>query len=100
MNDSLIHSTLPDEDLRDLVELFVSELPQRIAECRDAFGAHNWERLRAAAHRLKGSAGSYGYPSISQAAMELETGIREQAPQPTIQEHLHALAQLCDRARP
>ena len=100
MNNTLIHSTLSDEDFRDLVELFVSELPQKIAECQAALGSQDWERLRMMAHRLKGSAGSYGFPSISRAALELEISISGQTPQATIQEHVQTLAHLCTRARP
>ena len=99
MNDPLIHSTWSDGDMRDLLELFVSELPQKIAECRNALDAQDWERLRTTAHRLKGAAGSYGFPLISQAALILETSARERKPSATIQEHMLALTQLCERAR-
>lgn len=61
-----------ESDLRDLVEDFVGELPGRIEELRAAHRRLDWEQLRMLAHRLKGAAGSYGYPSLSALAAEME----------------------------
>jgi HPt (histidine-containing phosphotransfer) domain-containing protein len=63
-----------DADLRDIVEEFVDGLSGRAAEIEQARQQMDFEQLTTLAHRLKGAAGSYGYPEISQlcAAMEQE----------------------------
>lgn len=67
---------LEEADLRDLVEEFVSELPRRLSELRQAFERLDWSRLISLAHQLKGAAGSYGYPDISAVAAAMESAFR------------------------
>lgn len=61
-----------DPEMRDIVALFVSEVPERLREFRDAWGASDLRRVRTLAHQIKGAAGGYGYPEVSTAASELE----------------------------
>jgi HPt (histidine-containing phosphotransfer) domain-containing protein len=63
---------LEDADLRDIVEEFVGGLESRLGELKEAHQKLDFEMLTTLAHRLKGAAGSYGYPEISRlcAAME------------------------------
>lgn len=63
---------LEDADLRDIVQEFVNGLPARIAELREAYQELDWQRLALLAHRLKGAAGSYGYPDISRLCASME----------------------------
>lgn len=75
--DKLIsHLLLQDADLRDVVEEFVSGLTSRISEFKRAHDQMNWDHLVTLAHRLKGAAGSYGYPDISQLCAEMERSFR------------------------
>jgi len=67
---------LEDGDLRDIVEEFVAGLAVRISELRKAHEQLDWDRLALLAHQLKGAAGSYGYPDISQLCAELEARCR------------------------
>ncbi len=67
---------LEDEDLRDIVEEFVENLSTRLDELRQAYDKLDWEMLRMYAHRLKGAAGSYGYPDISQLGATMEQCFR------------------------
>lgn len=67
---------LEDGNLRDIVEEFVAGLSVRISEIRKAHEQLDWDRLTLLAHQLKGAAGSYGYPDISQLCAELETRCR------------------------
>ena len=56
------YSTLSgDPDLAELVALFVSELPQRLADIRQAAQEQNWQEARRLSHQLRGAGGSYGY---------------------------------------
>lgn len=88
-----------DPDLRDLVEDFVKEMPYRTAVYEELFLAGNLEELRRAIHQLKGAAGSYGYPPITDAAATLEKSIRSEAPYEEIRQQLERLIQLCHAAR-
>ncbi len=66
-----------DPDLRDIVEMFVEEMPGRVASLLDHLSDANWEGLRRAAHQLKGAAGSYGFEPISPSAGRVESAIRD-----------------------
>jgi histidine phosphotransfer protein HptB len=63
---------LEDADLRDVVEEFVTGLHSRLEELRQAHERLDWDMLTMVAHRLKGAAGSYGYPEISQVCATME----------------------------
>lgn len=65
-----------DEDLREIVEEFVAGLPTRVAELEEAYSKLEWEMLATLWHRLKGAAGSYGYPVISQLCADHEQQAR------------------------
>lgn len=65
-----------DPDMRELVELFVGELPERMAAVREAFGSGDAESLRRLAHQLKGAGSGYGFGPISEAAGNLERSVR------------------------
>ena len=73
-------------------------MPAQIARLFDRLEACDWEGLRQAAHQLKGSAGSYGFPAISPAAAELEDAIRRQLPEETILQALDQLVDFCRQA--
>jgi HPt (histidine-containing phosphotransfer) domain-containing protein len=73
-----IPSELAQEDgsFVDLVEEFVAALPQRMEKMFEALRARDFESLRILAHQLKGSAGGYGYPTVTEHAAELEKHAR------------------------
>lgn len=73
------HLLADDADLRDVVVEFVTGLPGRVSEIRQAHAAHDLERLRVLAHRLKGAGGSYGYPDVSLRCADLEQRCRADA---------------------
>lgn len=93
-----IGSTLSiDPDMVELVELFLSEVPERLAVMAEAFEQQNWSELRRAAHQWKGAGGSYGYPQLSAAAATLEMACASGRPQDEIKRHLDGLVELCGR---
>lgn len=61
-----------------LCRQYAGKLPQRIeemcavAEAAEAGGKDAFERARVIAHRLHGTAGSYGFGAVSEIAGELE----------------------------
>ena len=95
-----LYSTLAeDADLREIVELFVEEMPDRVANLLDRFAVRDWSGLRRAAHQLKGAAGSYGFAPITPAAGRLEDAIRDSRPEDEIRRAADSLVELCRQAR-
>jgi len=88
-----------DPDLREMVDLFVEEMPQRIGNLLARLDTSDWEGLRRAAHQLKGAAGSYGFGPISPAAARVEDAIRKGSPEEEIRQAVDELIELCGRAR-
>jgi len=87
-----------DPDLREIVEMFVQEMPGRVSSLLERVDASDWEGLRRAAHQLKGAAGSYGFEPITCSAARLETAIRESQPKEQIHQLAEQLVGLCRRA--
>ncbi|MBW8884190.1 MAG: Hpt domain-containing protein [Planctomycetia bacterium] len=72
------HSTLTsDPDMAELLAMFVSELPERLVDIRQAAQGHNWQEVRRLAHQLRGAGGSYGFPLLTTAAGQVETIARD-----------------------
>ena len=96
--DALV-SELVDEDMIELVEMFVSELPDRVAAIEESIAKQDLATLAMLAHQLKGSAGGYGFPSITDSAKEIEQAAKENEDLETLENQIGALAELCRRAR-
>jgi histidine phosphotransfer protein HptB len=96
-----IYSRLaPDPDLCDIVDLFVEEMPDRIAALLTQLQSADIEGLRRTAHQLKGAAGSYGFDSISPAAARVESAIRDGEDEERLHETVQDLVSLCQCVRP
>ena len=65
-----------DPDMSGILEGFVGRLEGQIDAMHQAFANHRFEELRRQAHKLKGAGGSYGYPSLTDAAKVLEEAAR------------------------
>ena len=61
-----------DPDMADMIDGFVAGLPARLKAMREALAGNHCEELQRLAHQLKGAGGSYGYPSLTDAASILE----------------------------
>ncbi|MBN1588925.1 MAG: Hpt domain-containing protein [Pirellulales bacterium] len=88
-----------DPDLSELVDLYVDEMPDRIAALQQMLDSCNWEELRRFAHQTKGAAGSYGFEPISPVAGRVEDSIRNGAPEDEIRQAVEELLAICSRAR-
>lgn len=96
-----IYSTFADDpDFAELVDLFVSEMPQRIELLETSTAPEHREQLRRAAHQLKGAAGSYGFQGLTDSAARLEDAVRGNEAEKEIQDSLLELLALCRRVRP
>jgi HPt (histidine-containing phosphotransfer) domain-containing protein len=51
---------------------YAGRIDLRVAEIEAHLEAGHFEEARRAAHKLSGSAGTYGFPSLSNAAREIE----------------------------
>jgi len=58
----------------ELVDTFLDEAPQMLAELRDAQAAASAERFRRAAHSLKSNANTFGALRLGEMARALELG--------------------------
>ena len=53
MSETLVYSDLgTDEDLGELVEMFVMELPNRISSLEEALGSNDLRTLKTLAHQM------------------------------------------------
>lgn len=105
MNESTIaeqyvYSSLGDDpDLGELVELFVSGMPSRVATLQSHYEKADWEELRRTAHQLKGAAGSYGFDRVTTYAARLEAACRESQGEDEIRQAYEALTDICGKTR-
>lgn len=67
-----------DPQMQALKRQFASQLPQLGEELMQYFNASRWRELAFAAHSLKGSAGSMGYPELTRLAGEIEVSANMQ----------------------
>ena len=99
-NHSEIYSSFGDDpDLGDLVEIFVSEIPDRVATLLEAFESGDRESLRRTAHQLKGAAGSYGFDQLTPYSAALERSVIDDCPEETVQQTLQELVDICKLVR-
>jgi signal transduction histidine kinase/CheY-like chemotaxis protein/HPt (histidine-containing phosphotransfer) domain-containing protein len=92
----LVSEFADDEDMAELVERFTTGLPAVALRLEEALEANDREAIRRTAHQLKGSAGGYGFPTITAAAGRLEASARDvEAPLTVLAE----VTALCRRAR-
>lgn len=68
--------SLDDPEMRQLIADFVKRLPERLTELGSTARAENFKAVAALAHKLKGSAGMYGYPELAAAAKTLEVSAK------------------------
>lgn len=66
-----------DPAMQKLVAQFRAQLPALLATLSQFAVADDWQQLEFAAHSLKGSAGSMGYPKLTQLADRLELAARQ-----------------------
>ena len=95
-----IYSALgKDPDLKEIVGLFVAEMPDRISRLLDRLDAGDREEARRVVHQLRGSAGSYGFEPVSRLAARVEEAIRQSRPPEEIRRLAEELVGLCRRVR-
>ena len=75
MSDKLIIAV--DAQIAALVPRFLANRAADVGKIRDALAGADFDSIRAAAHRMKGSGGGYGFPEISRLGAAMEEGARQ-----------------------
>ena len=91
----LVSALAADAEIARLLDGFVGRLPERLGAMEHALGARDLVGLADLAHQLKGAATGYGFPTITEAAAELEAVA---AARGEVERALAALADVCRRA--
>ena len=65
----------------ELIDLYLLDAAQRIAEIREASIATEWVLLKRAAHNLKGSSSNLGVRQVAEICQKLEWIDRDDSPQ-------------------
>ncbi len=94
----LISEFADDPDMLELVEMFVGELPQRVADIQQAVDTSDKATLARLSHQLKGSAGGYGFTPITNAAADVEKLVKADKQLQDIEAEIAELLTLCRRA--
>jgi HPt (histidine-containing phosphotransfer) domain-containing protein len=88
-----------DPILGELVDLFVQEMPDRIAVLESYAESQDSNQLGRTAHQLKGAAGSYGFDQITPIVARLEAAARDGRDENQILMALSELLSVCKQAR-
>lgn len=87
-----------DADMRELIQMFVDEMPQRIGEFHAAWESANHAELRRLAHQMKGAAPGYGFTPLGDSAKALESALKgADHDLSAVRRELDSLIQLCNR---
>ncbi len=88
-----------DPDLKELVAVFVQEIPTRVAALIDCLADGNWETLGRLTHQFKSAVGSYGFDELVPVANRLEVAVREGDAEDAVADALTELVETCRRVR-
>jgi len=94
----LLSDFADEADMLELIQMFVDELPERVATIEKAMTEQDLDCVKALAHQLKGSAGGYGFPSITQIAGTVEGTVKMNREMDQVKVAVDALIGLCRRA--
>lgn len=95
----LYSSLAGDPDLGEIVDLFVDEMPGRVAKLAACLSSGDWEQLGRFAHQMKGACGSYGFHQLTSTAARLEQAARHEPEEAAIREAVEELVALCEKVR-
>lgn len=87
-----------DPEMLELVEEFVRALPKKAADLYEMLRQGDLDTLTRLAHQLKGSAGGYGFPMITEAARQLEQCAKDAGDPGILEQRIREIADLCHRA--
>ncbi|MCB0405143.1 MAG: response regulator [Bdellovibrionales bacterium] len=89
-----------DPRVKPIIHGFVKRLPLRVSSLRKALSSKDWQELASVAHQIKGAAGGYGFPQLTEIARSIEEQARLAPDSPERIEPLVAeFAKQCARAQ-
>jgi len=88
-----------DPDMYAAIDSFVSVLPARARAIEDALRQSDYQTLMHLAHQLKGSAGTFGFMPITDAAAQLEQRVKTGAQMQQIEVAIRELSTLIQRTQ-
>lgn len=94
----IVSTLASDPDMRELVREFVEALPGKASKLQDMLAARDIESLARLAHQLKGSAGGYGFQSITDHAARLEDTAKNTKDLEKLNDQVRQIADMCQRA--
>jgi signal transduction histidine kinase/DNA-binding response OmpR family regulator len=86
-----------DPDMQELIQEFVSRLPQRAARMMELLRDQDIEQLRQTVHQLKGAGGGYGFGEITHRATDVEKTIKAGAGLDAVAAQVESLVRLLQR---
>jgi len=93
-------SLADDEDFAEILHVFVEEMPETRSRIEDLIASSDFDSLRREAHKLRGSAGGYGFQQISALAGILEESCKNCAGnEAAILQNVHELLDYLRRVR-
>lgn len=66
-----------DIEMRELIEFYLEELSRKVDTIHDCLARDDRQGIRRIAHQLRGSSIGYGYPTIGEAATDLEDALHD-----------------------
>jgi HPt (histidine-containing phosphotransfer) domain-containing protein len=88
-----------DLEMREIIELFVAELPKRTMAMHAALHSEDTELVRVIAHQLKGAAGGYGFTQLGEAAALVESAVKDGCELNVVRSRIGTLIALAARVR-
>ncbi len=91
-----------DPDMREIVEMYVQEMPERIGRLEEVWTGQHLDELKRLAHQIKGASGGYGFTPVGDAASRLESTLMrlsEGSTQVTLEQMRGQFGDLLDMCR-
>ncbi len=93
----LVSPLAADPDFAELIVLFVEELQEQMCELGSAVESLDHQAIHGLAHAIKGSAGGYGFDSVTDAARDLDELAKVNAEANQVNAAFEQLRGLCNR---
>lgn len=94
----LVSELTDDQQMAPLVDRFLKNLGPKVKNMSDGLLNNRLDEVAKLAHQLKGAGGGYGFPTISDAARQVETQAKADADLEQVQRSVEELTELCRRA--
>ncbi len=96
-NSPIISELANDQDYREVIEIFLEDLPLELQAISEAYDNSDIDQLKYHIHTIKGAGGSAGFPVIKEKAAQAEKNVIE-GELDSLQSSIDELTQLCKRA--